>query len=231
LIFNEYAKRSGTDHLLQATRAQLFIDLMVEPDQASTHVAERERDLFAHLDKVANIDQRLQKNDVHLLPSVLPYLLSGDHRSPRHLLEAALELREKPEWKSYRTWYQRLRAAWARGMYDERAEHDLIEVSKEIEVRYKSSKYRADAPRVLSREIGLKATVGPELGPIKAGVEADLGKFPVSIPNSLRDWLIETIHFRNHRKVLLRMGLAQHQYTHLGLGLQRLWEQDTTVSG
>jgi hypothetical protein len=71
---------------------------------------------------------------------------------------------------------------------------------------------------------------GDDLAPsakadVKAELEADLGKVTVALPNWIRNWLVEAIQFRSHRKILLRMALAQHNSDYLLLGLKRLWEQ------
>jgi hypothetical protein len=228
LIFNEYAKASGTDHLLQKTRAQLFVDLALEPDRATTRVAKAEDELFARLDAVVNVDPNLRKLDVNLPPSVLPYLLDRQPASPQDLLNEARKLRDEPEWKKYREWYHKMRSAWVRGEYDEKGEHDLVDVAKEIGRRYESSKYRADAQAVWSKEIGVKVSSSVTVGVAKAAVEVDAGKYRISLPNSLRDWVTETLLFRNHRKVLLQIGLAQHQYDDFVLGLKNLWEKQAT---
>jgi hypothetical protein len=225
LIFNEYAKASGTDHLLQKTRAQLFVDLALEPDHATTRVSQKESELFDRLDAIVNVDPNLRKQNVRLPPSILPYLLDRQPKSPRDLLDQALKLREEPEWKRYRQWYRKMRAAWVRGKFDEKAEHDLIEVANEIALRYKSSKYRADAQPIWSTEIGVKGSVSGNVVVTKASLDLDAGKRRISLPNSLRDWLTETLFFRNHRKVLLQIGLAQHEYDDFVLDLKRLWEK------
>jgi hypothetical protein len=74
-------------------------------------------------------------------------------------------------------------------------------------------------------EVGVKGSVGSDIGVAKASVEANTEKLRVSIPNGVRDWLTETIRFRNHRKVLLRIGLAHRRYTHFGVALHELWER------
>jgi hypothetical protein len=97
---------------------------------------------------------------------------------------------------------------------------------------------------VWSREIGIKATLGAEAGVkagvehetgegkklvggveavAKAGVEAEMGKVAVSFPDWIRNLLVEGVQFRNHRKVLLRMALAQLHTDNLGLALAKLW--------
>jgi hypothetical protein len=101
-----------------------------------------------------------------------------------------------------------------------------------------------ETPPVWSREIGIKATLGAEAGVkagvehetgegkklvggveavAKAGVEAEMGKVAVSFPDWIRNLLVEGVQFRNHRKVLLRMALAQLHTDNLGLALAKLW--------
>lgn len=59
----------------------------------------------------------------------------------------------------------------------------------------------------------------------KAELEADFGQVIVTLPNWVRNWLVESIQFRSHRKVLLRMGVAQHNSDNLLLGLRMLWNR------
>jgi hypothetical protein len=102
-----------------------------------------------------------------------------------------------------------------------------------------------DAPRLWSREIGLKAkagieatleagveeevgdrkklTAGFKVGP-ELGIEAELGKVIVSFPDWVRNWLVESVRFRNHRKVLLRLAVAKKNSDYALLGLKRLWD-------
>jgi hypothetical protein len=49
-----------------------------------------------------------------------------------------------------------------------------------------------------------------------------MGKVAVSFPDWIRNLLVEGVQFRNHRKVLLRMALAQLHTDNLGLALAKL---------
>jgi hypothetical protein len=67
-----------------------------------------------------------------------------------------------------------------------------------------------------------KKLVGGVEAVAKAGVEAEMGKVAVSFPDWIRNLLVEGVQFRNHRKVLLRMALAQLHTDNLGLALAKL---------
>jgi hypothetical protein len=74
-------------------------------------------------------------------------------------------------------------------------------------------------------EVGIKSGVllPSAQATAKAEIEADFGKLVLTLPNWIRNWLVGSIQFRSHRKVLLRMALAQHHSDNLLLGLKRLW--------
>ena len=40
----------------------------------------------------------------------------------------------------------------------------------------------------------------------------------------LRNWLVDAVIMRGHRKLMMRMVLAQASYDNLTRGLKRLWE-------
>jgi hypothetical protein len=222
LIFGGYAQISGSDHILQDTRNRLLLEL-TQPDEAALWGAQQEAKLFSRLNAIIAQDPRLSSRDTQLPPTIVPFLLTQSPASPRHLLDNALVLRETDGgFKSYRRWHRELREAWAKGGHDEKREKDVAAVAKELTKRYPPGADPLDTPPAWSREIGIKAKVGAEVG-VKAEVEADFGKFPVSLPNWIRNWLMESIGFRSHQKVLLQLALAQRHYDNLLLGLKRLW--------
>lgn len=151
---------------------------------------------------------------------------------------------------SYRCWHRQLREAWANGTHNPKLEKDVAAVTEELAKRYPPGKELHETPPVWSREIGIKATLGAEAGVkagvehetgegkklvggveavAKAGVEAEMGKVAVSFPDWIRNLLVEGVQFRNHRKFLLRMALAQLHTDNLGLALARLWVKTERV--
>ena len=231
LIFGGYAQISGSDHVLQATRGKLLLEL-TQPDDAPLWVGHQEAKLFSRLNEVVIRDPRLSSREMQVPPTILPVLIQQGVTSPRHLLEKALDLRDKDaDFIAYRHWYGELREAWARGTHREDREKDVVDTTKELVRRYPPGKDPLETRPMWSREIGIKATVGAEVGfdvgiahnQLKADVEADLGQVTVSFPNWVRNWFVESIRFRSHRKILLQMALAQHNSDYLVLGLRKIW--------
>ena len=231
LIFGSYAKVSGSDHVLDATRGKLLLEL-TQPDDAPLWVGKQQEKLFSRLNEVVIQDPRLSSREMQLPPTILPFLIERGVASPRRLLEEALDLRDRDaDFVAYRQWHRELREAWARGTHRKDLEQDVADTTKELVRRYPPGKDPLETGPILSREIGIKATLGAEAGfdvgiahnQLKAGVEADLGKFTVSFPNWVRNWFVESICFRSHRKILLQMALAQHNSDYLLLGLHRIW--------
>jgi hypothetical protein len=246
LIFGGYAQISGSDHVLQPTRSKLLLEL-TEADDASVWVTGQEVKLFSRLNAIVDVDPRLSSRDLRLPPSILPFLLRQQPRSPQELLMTAIGLREQDkDFGAYRDWYRGLREAWKMGAHNEQCEKAIVDVTKELAIRYPLGEDPHYAPAIWSREIGLKAKVGAEAGfevgieqeigdgeklkagvktGVDAGLEADLGKVTLPFPNLVRNWLIEGIRFRSHRKILLRMALAQRNVDNLSLGLMQLWHR------
>ena len=63
-------------------------------------------------------------------------------------------------------------------------------------------------------------------------VEADLGvakakvtarEIRVSVPNKVRNWIVDVLPFRGYRKLLLQIVMDQRSYENLTLGLKKLW--------
>jgi hypothetical protein len=244
LIFGGYAQISGSDHLLQDTRNKLLLEF-TQPAEAPLWGAQQEAELFRRLNTVINRDSRLSLHKTPLPPTILPSLLEKHPASPRHLLDDALDLRkDDADFVSYRLWHRELREAWANGRHNEECEKDVDAVTKELTRRFPPGKDPQDTPPVWSHDIGIKATLGAQAGfkagieheigegekltagaeaGVKAGIEADLGKVPISFPDWIRNLLVEGVRFRGHRKVLLRMALAQRHTDNLLLGLRKLW--------
>jgi hypothetical protein len=237
LIFGGYAQISGSDHVLQVSRGNLLLEL-TQTDDAPLWVGQQEAKLFSRLNDIVSRDARLSSRDIQLPPTILPFLIQQGVASPRHLLDEALNLREKDaDFIAYRRCYRELRDAWTKGTHNEERERDVLDVTRELTKRYPPCKNSLDNRPVWSREIGIKATLGAEAGinggtlvpsakaAAKAEIEADFGKVLVTLPNWIRNWLVEAIQFRSHRKILLRMAVAQHSSDNLLLGLRKLWSQ------
>jgi hypothetical protein len=231
LIFGSYAAAVGGDHVLQSKRSDLFTRLTIVPEERADWVLKKESDLFAELDEIALKDPHIATRERHLPPTVLTLLIE-DAKNPRELLDRALRLRDEEEWKEYRHWYARLRKAWADGYHDKVAEADVHRVTKEIRTRLvqqqrKSALLPLDEKEIAfkadSKEVNLKGKVEFGIAGIKAGLEGD-GLQRIVLPERLRNWYVDTFLMRDHRKLLMRMSLAQEAYDRLTLGLRNLWE-------
>jgi hypothetical protein len=224
LIFGSYATAIRGDHLLQTKRARLFMELTINPDQRTQWGWKKESELFAELDGIALRDPRIATRDRHLPPTVLT-LLVENARSPRDLLDQALRMREEDEWKQYRVWYARLRKAWADGDHDETAEADVDRVTEEIKKRLAQRQTKRGAAPLEQKEIAvkLKAKAAIDLPGFNLEIEAD-NLERVRVPDPLRNWYVDTFRMRDHRKLLLRMSLAQNSYDNLTYGLRNVWE-------
>jgi hypothetical protein len=244
LIFGGYAQMTGSDHVLQPSRQALLVEA-TQPENAPLWGAQKEAELFARLNAIVAKDSRLSLNDRELPPTILPHLMKQKPTSSRDLLHKALALRDgDDDFKAYREWHRKLRAAWKMGAHSEAEEKAVIDVTRELSKRFPVGKDSFDAPPLWSREIGLKGKVGFKAvearleaesaaganfklgvgGGPEAEVEADLGKVTLSFPNWIRNWLVEGLQFRSHRKVLLRMALAKRTLDNPSLGLRTLWE-------
>jgi len=232
LIFGGYAAAIRGDHLLQTKRARLFMELTIVPDERAHRGWQKQSELFAELDKIALQDPHvITLRDRHLPPTVLT-LLVEDATSARDLLDRALRMREEDEWKDYRRWYARLRKAWADGRRDRPAEEDVRRVTNEIRRRLAGRLKKGEPVPLTQKEIAVKAD--PAEVKIKANAEVNVGVFKarveadnlqhIRLPERLRNWYVDTFVMRDHRKLLMRMSLAQESYENLSLGLRNLWE-------
>jgi hypothetical protein len=244
LIFGGYAQVSGSDHVLQTTRASLLLEL-TQPDDAPLWGARQEAKLFGRLNEAVAKDPRLSVENSKVPPTILPFLINQKKpKNCKDLLQKALALREDDkDFVAYRGWHRDLREAWANGSHNEHREKDVNDVIEELAKRYPPGEKLVQPP-MWSREIGLKAKIGakavfkagvePDIGDdeklkasaevgVEAGLEADAGRVVVSFPDRVRNFLIEGMWFRNHRKILLRLALQQRNSDYLLLGLKRLW--------
>jgi hypothetical protein len=225
MIFGSYAAAIRGDHLLQTKRARLFAELTIVPEKEPQWGWQKESELFAELDKIALRDPYVATRDRHLPPTVLTLLIE-EATNPRDLLSKALEMRGEDEWKDYRKWYARLRKAWADGRHDEAAEADVQRVTQEISRRLARRQKQGQPVPLNEKEVSVKLKGELGLGGPKLGVEVDnVQKLQKMWAQSrLRNWLVDAVSMRSHRKLMMRMALAQASYDNLTLGLKRLWQ-------
>ncbi len=206
IIFGGYAQAAGVDHLLQSKRSRLFAQLAVAETDRSLWAYEREEELFAKLRRSADDDQGFDTHDYTLPPSVLTMLMfdRDPPTSPAELFEKTRELRESDLGAAYRQWHTELRGAWARGEPHDEADAVVEQVAVELERRF-----------------GRTPT-----GPL-SGVNLEAHDAPAAAPGPstrLRNWFVERVRLRGHRKLLLRMSLPQVTLEELTGRLRHIWE-------
>jgi hypothetical protein len=225
LIFGAYADASGSDHLLQNKRAQMFVALVGAAPAPTPGVA-RERRLFAALNQATNQDERFKVEQERAPPTVLHHLLAQGVDNTRQLLDETLLLRDSAAGRGYRKWHGKLRKAWRGGRHDQAAEAELEAVTVELERRLSGK------PTVLTRltvKGTAKASVKGDVGIAKAGVEvgvtAERDKIDVVFPERLRNWWIDNVRFARHQKLLLEMSFDRRSFDDLALGLRTVWNR------
>jgi hypothetical protein len=194
--------------------------MTINPAQRTQWGWDQESALFAELDAIALNDPNIATRDRHLPPTVLA-LLVETAKNPRDLLDQALKLREEDDWKEYRHWHSRLRKAWAEGKHDADAEADVHRVTVEITKRLAQRQRTHKTIEISQKEVAIKRKISVTLGPLT--IEAEHLE-QLQLPDPLRNWFVDTFRMRGHRKLLMRMSLAQHSYDNLALGLRNVWE-------
>jgi len=229
IIFGAYAQASGSDHLLQSKRSRLFSELTIPQEKEPLWGYNQQKNVFKRLHDFITTDKRLQSEDFELPPSVLPYLLKThpDLKNPRDLLDKMLELRNN-DGKDYREWFQKLQLAWSSGHHNEDAENAVKEVLNELNKRYPENEDE-NSKLVWATKIDMNFSASAKLGgedlPIDANAKFDskLNDIEIGVPNQIRNWIVETVLFKPHKKFLLRISMAQKNYDNLTMGLHKLW--------
>ena len=152
-------------------------------------------------------------------------------RTSRDLLQYAIEVRQSSGGEAYMKWFKQLRGALADGTYATSAQHDIETVRKEAEHRLKAeySKWSMEITPTLSA--GLSVSFSGEVAGIKGEAAASLAEaklegspIRIGVPDWIRNWIIDTLPFGQHRKLLLRWALAQAEFRNISQRLQRVWD-------
>jgi hypothetical protein len=132
----------------------------------------------------------------------------------------------------YRDWFQKLRDSWSLGHHDEKAEGAVMEVLRELKKRYPqfSEPDKEDKPIWATKiDIGVEAgaKIGHEELPLeaKAGVNVKAKDIEIGVPNKIRNWIVERVLFRRHKKFLLRISIANTSYDNFTMGLHKIWRR------
>jgi hypothetical protein len=218
IVFGGYAQATRSDHLLQTKRARLFTELTVPQDEAVLWGFSQEERLYRRLASMADEVEELRHADFTLPPSVVPYLIVNEKpRSPRELLQQAMNLREGSMGAAYRAWHSRLRSAWMDGRRDLDAEADVADVADEVRRRFGLDDHGPQGP-----QLTLSGGVAVNFGVVELGAAAE-HDVRIRLPDRVRNWLVDAFRFRGHRKMLLRMSLDQATFDNIAHGLKNLW--------
>jgi len=219
MVFGSYAQATGTDHLVQANRSTLLLKVSAPQPELSMWRSGQERILFDQFKKHCNDPaSNVRATDFAAPPSVLPYLLlqKPAPTQPMDLLTRCLSLRKNRLGQDYRTWYANMRQAWSLGRDDPTAEESVRIVLRSLRhrmLRQDDKDDKKDRTGSLTASIGFK-------GPLPAGA---IEGVPLKMPQWLRTWMVDHFPMRPHRRLLLRMSLAQARYRDVTLHLQQLW--------
>jgi hypothetical protein len=118
-----------------------------------------------------------------------------------------MRLRGEDVGLAYRDWHKRMREAWNRGAHDEAAERSVLDVARELHKRYPPGQDPITARPIWSYDMEFDAKIGGKLGAaglgmgVEGSVGAKLKEIPASIPNKIRNWLIENVTFWGYKKL------------------------------
>jgi hypothetical protein len=215
LLFSGYAQRTGSDHLLQPKRARLYLATALGADSADD-----EKALFAQLTTIANeTPEGVQRTgDLPATPTFLPYLLKRDDNTPREFLQRALKLRRSNMVNEYRAWRKKALDDIEKGRPNKK------EWQKEI----------AKIAAAINRELRVNADNGPTVNARVGAKLVPLSPIPI-VPDvgialeqkinlgATLGWLLPNLPGHRYRKLLMRLIVAQREYTHIDRHLKILW--------
>jgi hypothetical protein len=229
LIFGEYAQAGGADHVLQSKRLHMMSTLDVETQPIADDWRMQEQALFAELAKLMNQDKALRTKNERALPNVLLHLLARGAKSPRALLDDALELRASPAGKSYRTFHKRIRDGWRSGRRDTDAEQQIKAVADEFKKRI-SGKPTVITHLIIDANFKAGVRARGDAGIAAAHFDANVTvtipetRVEVTVPQGLRNWFVDNILLSRHQKLLLRMAQDQRSFDDVRRGLRAVWQ-------
>lgn len=215
-IFSSYATAMGVDHVVQPKRSRLMLEASAPADKQALRGWIKEKELFSAFKKHCAPVSDVRVEDLTGAPSALALILfeHPNLRGTPDVLQEVLKLRDSSSGRRYRTWFQELRQAWARGQRPEGAD-DARDVLAELRRRSGSD---AEVTGGIRADITLSASDKGFGGDVK------FKDVPVQLPRWLHGWVVSYLPFKPHRRFLLRLSLAQGRYEDITLGLYRLWK-------
>jgi hypothetical protein len=230
LIFGGYAQASRTDHLLQNSRAKMFVALAAPTRIPEARGIKKEKELFAALSRLSDQDVCFSVEQENAPPTVLHHLLARGVDNSERLLAEARKLRDTEAGRRYRAWHAKVRKAWALGRRDKDAEAELDAVTEELKHRI-SGKPIVLAKIKVEGELKGEAKTGVNVGLAKVAVgskgkvRVESGKVSVKVPSQLRNWFVDKLVLSRHQKLLLEMSLDRRSFDDLAHGLKTVWTQ------
>jgi hypothetical protein len=203
LLFSGYAQRTGTDHILQHKRARLYLAASLGSERAND-----EKALFKELARISGESSiGLQRTcELPKTPTFLPYLLKFDDETPQGLLERALKLRRTGAIEEYWAWRRAVLDEIDKGRTSEKWKKEISQIAAAIRKELKADK---ECNVTVSLSV---SSVGPE-----AGIEKE-----INLAETL-GWLLRNLPGHRYRKLLMRMIIAQREYTRIDKHLNKLW--------
>ena len=215
ILFSGYAQRTGCDHILQPKRARLYLAASLGAERADD-----EKALFAELARLSNeAPPGVQRTgDLPAMPTFLPYLLKFDDKTPKDLLKRALKVRKKGIVNEYREWRKEVVDDIEKGRVPTKRRKEIAQIAAAIG---RELKVENDNETKVSAKVGAKvAAVGPVAMP-EVGFELGIEK-QWNLSSTL-GWVLRNIPGYRYRKLLMRLVIAQREYTHIDKHLHKIW--------
>jgi hypothetical protein len=215
ILFSGYAQRTGADHILQPKRARLYLAASLGSERADD-----EKALFAELTRLSNEAPlgTQRTGDLPAMPTFLPYLLKSDDQTPQDLLKRALKFRRTGIVDEYREWRKEVIDDIEKGRVPTKLRKEIARIAAAIA---RELKVESEDETKISAKVGAKvAAVGPLPVPEVSG-EVGLEK-QWNLSETL-GWFLRNIPGYRYRKLLMRLVIAQREYTHIDRHLYKIW--------
>ncbi len=229
LIFGRYAEATDSDHIMQNKRSRIFVALTKPEYEEGAVSYDREANLFENFVIACRRSEAVRVDEMPSTPNIVPHLLLGAEspiNSPLDLLKAALDLRGTANGDALMNWFRDLRNKISEGQYAAAERKEIESVRKELVHRLEDQYPKWNVDLELEGKVGPSVDLhvqenlkfSAELASAKASAKVRVG-----IPDWIRNWLLDLAPIGRHRKLLLRVGLAEAEYMNLPKRLKKLW--------
>lgn len=202
LIFTGYASVLGSEQIIQPKRSRIILALAL----GASSRYEFEEQLFGELKKRAG----KQYEELPWTPTFFPYLLNKAD-SPQTLLQQLIKLRQSPEIRDYRLWYnEALNDFKENGRIGNDKIRNVKSIAKHID---RITGEIPSAPR-LELKTSIADVVG---GKIPGGVDLSptLGR--------MWGWFLQNIPGKRYRKILTRAVITEKEYVKIENRIKKVW--------